>query len=181
MNIKDAFPHLDEKEEVALVLRKHPFVLLWIGLKGFLMLILPPILYLFFLIFSPNVLEFSDGSLVPHLAVLGVSLYYLFLWLFLYIHWLEFYLDVWVVTNERVINVDQRRLFSRRISEVRLVQVQDVTTVVEGFFHTFLKFGDIDLQTAAEQGKFTFKNIPNPDSVREVIVKLMEKHQSPNK
>ncbi|MEK7130086.1 MAG: hypothetical protein AAB793_00350, partial [Patescibacteria group bacterium] len=96
MNLKDAFSHLDENEKVSLVLRKHPFVLLWIGIKGFLMLILPPILYLAILIFSPEVLEFSEESLVPHLAVLGVSLYYLFLWLFLYIHWLEFYLDVWV-------------------------------------------------------------------------------------
>ncbi|MEK7130170.1 MAG: PH domain-containing protein, partial [Patescibacteria group bacterium] len=176
-----AFSHLDENEKVSLVLRKHPFVLLGMALKGFLMLFFPPILYLAIYIFSPETLEFSEGSLAPYLAVLGASLYYLFLWLFLFIHWLEFYLDVWVVTNERVINVDQRRLFSRRVSEVRLVQVQDVTTEVEGFFHTFIKFGDIDLQTAAEQGKFTFKNIPNPDSVREVIVKLMEKHQSPGK
>lgn len=181
MNLKDAFPHLDEKEEVALVLRKHPFVLLGMAIKGFLMLFIPPILYLAFLFFSPESLEFSEGSLMPYLAVLGISLYYLFLWLFLFVYWLEFYLDVWVVTNERVINVDQRRLFSRRVSEVRLVQVQDVTTEVEGMFHTFFKFGDIDLQTAAEQGKFTFKNIPNPDSVREIIVKLMEKHQSPGK
>src|SRR3990172_3831441 len=161
MNLKDAFPHLDENEQIALVMRKHPLVLLRMATQGFLMLFLPPVLYLVVLTFSPAVLEFPEDSLMSHLALLGASLYYLFLWLFLYIHWLEFYLDVWVVTNERVINVDQRRLFSRRVSEVRLVQVQDVTTVVEGFFHTFLKFGDIDLQTAAEQGKFTFKNIPN--------------------
>src|SRR3990167_7284967 len=123
MNLKDAFPHLDENEQIALVMRKHPLVLLRMATQGFLML-------------------------------------------FLFVHWLEFYLDVWVVTNERVINVDQRRLFSRRVSEVRLAQVQDITSEVEGFLHTFFKFGDINLQTAAESGKFTFKNIPNPDNVR---------------
>ena len=83
-----------------------------------------------------------------------------------------------MVTNERVINVDQRRLFSRRVSEVRLAQVQDITSEVEGFLHTFFKFGDINLQTAAESGKFTFKNIPNPDNVRETILKLMEKNKT---
>jgi len=178
MDISSAFPHLDENEQVVLVLRKHPLVLLKMALQGFLMFFLPPVLYLAVLIFSPAILEFSEGSLVPYLAVLGASLYYLFLWLFLYIHWLEFYLDVWVVTNERVINVDQRRLFSRRVSEVRLAQVQDITSEVEGFLHTFFKFGDIDLQTAAEENKFTFKNISNPDNVRETILKLMEKNKA---
>ena len=177
-NLKDAFPHLDENEQVALVMRKHPLVLLRMAVQGFLMLFLPPVLYLAVLIFSPAVLELADDSLMPHLAVLGASLYYLFLWLFLFVHWLEFYLDVWVVTNERVINVDHRRLFSRRVSEVRLAQVQDITSEVEGFLHTFFKFGDINLQTAAESGKFTFKNIPNPDNVRETILKLMEKNKA---
>src|SRR3989304_3992544 len=132
MNLKDAFPHLDENEQMALVMRKHPLVLLRMAVQGFLMLFLPPVLYLAILIFSPAVLEFPDDSLMPHLALLGASLYYLFLWLFLFVHWLEFYLDVWVVTNERVINVDQRRLFSRRVSEVRLAQVPGITSQVGG-------------------------------------------------
>ena len=178
MNLKDAFPHLDENEQMALVMRKHPLVLLRMAIQGFLMLFLPPVLYLAVLIFSPAALEFPEDSLMLYLALLGASLYYLFLWLFLFVHWLEFYLDVWVVTNERVINVDQRRLFSRRVSEVRLAQVQDITSEVEGFLHTFFKFGDINLQTAAESGKFTFKNIPNPDNVRETILKLMEKNKT---
>src|SRR4030067_3861182 len=119
MNLKDAFPHLDENEQMALVMRKHPLVLLRMAIQGFLMLFLPPVLYLAILIFSPATLGFPEDSLVLYLALLGASLYYLFLWLFLFVHWLEFYLDGWVVGNERGSNVDQRGRFCRRGSWVR--------------------------------------------------------------
>lgn len=177
MHLSDAFPHLDENEKAVLTLRKHPIVMLSVALKGIGLLFLPPIAYGVLSASVPEFFNFTDGSPTPYFIVLGVSLYYLYLWLFLYVHWLEYYLDVWIVTSERVINIDQRRLFSRRISEMRLAQVQDCTTEVEGMLHTFFRFGDIDLQTAAKENKFTFKNIPRPDDVQGIILKLMKENQ----
>lgn len=177
MHLSDAFPHLDEKEIAVLTLRKHPIVMLGAAMKGLGLLFLPPVMYGLFTATTPDFFNFTEGSPLPYLIILGVSIYYLYLWLFLYVHWLEYYLDVWIVTPERIINIDQRRLFSRRISEMRLAQIQDCTTEVEGMLHTFFRFGDIDLQTAAKENKFTFKNIPRPDDVQGIILKLMKENQ----
>jgi hypothetical protein len=85
----------------------------------------------------------------------------------------DYFLDIWIVTNERVINIEQHGLFSRTISELRLNQVQDITSETAGFLGTFLTYGNVFIQTAAERERFQFKNIDNPDDVKLIIAKLV--------
>ncbi len=85
----------------------------------------------------------------------------------------DYYLDSWIVTNERIINIEQMGLFSRKISEMRLNQVQDITSEMKGFLETFLTYGDVIIQTAGEKVEFHFKNIDNPDEVKLRIARLV--------
>ncbi|HCC83972.1 TPA: hypothetical protein DEP96_03945 [Candidatus Uhrbacteria bacterium] len=85
----------------------------------------------------------------------------------------DYFLDVWIVTTERVINIEQHGLFSRTVSELRLNQVQDITSETSGFLGTFLTYGNVFIQTAAERERFQFKNIDNPDDVKLTIAKLV--------
>ena len=81
----------------------------------------------------------------------------------------DYFLDMWIVTNERIINIEQRGLFSRVVSEMRLNQVQDISSHTHGFLETFLTYGDVTIQTAGEKLQFHFKNIDNPDDVKIAI------------
>lgn len=85
----------------------------------------------------------------------------------------DYFLDVWIVTNERIINIEQHGLFSRTVSELRLNQVQDITSETKGFLETFLTYGDVYIQTAGEKSRFQFKNIDNPDEVKLTIARLV--------
>lgn len=85
----------------------------------------------------------------------------------------DYFLDVWIVTNERIINIEQHGLFARTVSELRLNQVQDITSETKGFLETFLTYGDVHIQTAGEKSRFQFKNIDNPDEVKLTIAKLV--------
>ncbi len=85
----------------------------------------------------------------------------------------DYFLDIWIVTTERVINIEQHGLFSRTVSELRLNQVQDITSETSGFLGTFLTYGDVFIQTAGEHERFQFKDIDNPDDVKLTIAKLV--------
>ncbi|NTW46063.1 MAG: PH domain-containing protein [Candidatus Moranbacteria bacterium] len=101
----------------------------------------------------------------------------LFLWLTLFLIWIDVYFDVWIVTDERIVNIEQKDLFNRRVSELRYHTVQDVTSEVQGVVPSILGFGDVLVQTAGESPRFIFHNIPDPVAVKDQIMKLAERRR----
>ena len=87
-----------------------------------------------------------------------------------FINLTKYYLDVWYVTNKRLIDVDQRMLFHRDEAVLRLENIQDVATGAKGIIQTLLNFGNIRAQTAGERREFIMRDIANPERIREVIV-----------
>ena len=168
----DKLPIHEKDEKVELFLRRHRFVIF----KDFLMLIFlglaPFLLYFFFTIIMPSVFE---NQFIYISLVLGFSLYYFYIWLTFFHQFVDYYLDVWIVTNRRIINIEQKGLFHRTISEQRLYRIQDVTSDVKGIIPTMLRFGDIHVQSAGEQHWFNFKQVPNPYEIRKRILELVEK------
>jgi uncharacterized membrane protein YdbT with pleckstrin-like domain len=91
-------------------------------------------------------------------------------WLVFFTSFIDYYLDFWIVTNDRIINVEQH-LFARTISELDLYKIQDITGESRGFLQTMFNYGHVFVQTAGEVGRFNFEEVPGP---REVARKIME-------
>jgi uncharacterized membrane protein YdbT with pleckstrin-like domain len=87
---------------------------------------------------------------------------------------LDYYLDVWIVTNYRVIGVEQRGLFNRVVAEYKLFRIQDVLAEQKGFFSTVVDYGNVHIQTAGEQEVIQFKQIPNPNYIARELIRLIE-------
>jgi hypothetical protein len=115
----------------------------------------------------------QDPLLGPVFTVLA-SIYFLALWLFVSVQITDYFLDTWIVTTERIINIEQKGLFHRIASELDLAAVQDTTAEIHGVLPTVLTYGDVYVQTAGEKERFTFKSIDNPEHVKELIAKLVE-------
>lgn len=98
--------------------------------------------------------------------------FFLFLWLYSFLVWIDYYFDVWIVTNERIVNIEQKGLFTRRISELRFSRIQDVTATVNGIVPTVLNFGDVHVQTAAEEERFVFRQVSDPFAVKDAVMRL---------
>mgnify|MGYP003418741146 CR=1 FL=1 len=96
----------------------------------------------------------------------------LFLWLYGFLVWVDYYFDVWIITNERIVNIEQKGLFVRHISELRFSRVQDVTSSVNGLIPTMLNFGDVSVQTAAEEERFLFRQVGDPFAVKDAVMTL---------
>jgi len=92
-------------------------------------------------------------------------------WIISFVALADYYLDVWILTDKRVITVEQRNLFSRKESEFELSKIQEISVDINGFFPTLLDYGDIRARTASENPDFLFKQVGNPNSVKDAIMK----------
>lgn len=167
-------PHRQEGEKIIFLLRRHPAIIFFKILLWATVAILPLIFY--------YILGGILAGLFPHelfnpLVILFTSIFYLYVWLFMFFSFVDYYLDVWIVTNERIINIEMKGLFSRTASEQKLYRVQDVTSEIQGFFATIFNFGTVYIQTAGEQQRFIFKQISHPDLVAKKINTLVEENK----
>lgn len=161
-------------EKIIKVVRRNPYVVFKRFLVFVFMLIIPIGFLIFFYINYPYVFEDSLGKAV---IVLGTSAFYLFAWLLFFFSFMDYYLDIWVITSERIITIEQRGFFSRTICEQMMFRVQDVWSEVKGIIPTLLNFGEITVQNAGEEDTIVFHQASNPDKIRELIMKLADEQQ----
>jgi hypothetical protein len=158
-----------ESETVLRVIHRHWFDILthFIIIAIFLSLLfgslsLLPILY-------PNWL----GTEAERFTLFIENSLMLIVWLYAFLVWIDYFFDVWIITNERVINIEQKGLFSRSVSELKFSRIQDVTSEVHGLIPTMLNFGDVSVQTASEEDNFLFRRVPDPYHIKDVLMERL--------
>lgn len=103
------------------------------------------------------------------------NLFFIFIWITFFIIWIDYYFDVWIVTDKRIINIEQKGLFNRETNELRPEKIQNVTADIRGILPTFFNYGQLEIQTAGKPEKFIFHDIPDPYSVKALIMRLRKK------
>jgi membrane protein YdbS with pleckstrin-like domain len=157
------------RETIEAVLRRHVFNML--VPFGWSVVMLVPILL--------SVLSLSALGLITVPAIKASlwmfgGLYVVFVLSFLMMQWLFWYLDAWILTQERLIDIQLVTFFNRRISQVTFVQIQDVRITVQGTLASIFGFGDIKVQTAGKESFFELKSIPNARKWAERLSDLSE-------
>jgi len=155
---------IDENEKLIKVFRKHPFyMIIEFIILGIVAVI--PILFMNFL--------FSTDSLdVVYLIMFLYFIFLVILWVVGFVSWTNYYLDMWVLTDKRVISVEQNGLFSREISSLRLDRIQDVKVEVSGLIDTLLHIGSVQIQTAGTEKEFVIYSAKSPNIIREEILRF---------
>jgi len=80
-----------------------------------------------------------------------------------------------IVTDRNITQVLQYGLFSRKVSQLNIVNVEDVTSEQKGFIPTIFNFGTLKIETAGEQSNFNFNYCPNSNYCAKVILDAREK------
>ncbi len=164
-------PNQRPGERTVLFLRRHWFTVAGIAGALLMLLAIPLVLGL---AFWPTVSRWlADPALGPVVVTLA-GMYVLSAWLFAFLEFTDYYLDTWIVTTERIRNVEQHGLFNRTASELHLSNVQDVTSEIRGVVRTFFNYGDVHIQTAGEQKRFNFKGIEKPEDVKQTVLRLAQ-------
>lgn len=86
----------------------------------------------------------------------------------------DFYYDILIVTDRRLVDIDQQQLFYRQISQLSLEDVEDVTSIVKGMFPTFFNYGTVRIQTAGEKENFVVEHVRHPREIATIILDLSQ-------
>ena len=164
---------LFENEKVLLIVRKHWFVMARTAILFFVLLFAPVIGSFLF----PYVKTAIPEDLLYAGTNFFVSLYFAAISAFLFFEWMDYYLDTWIITSRRIIDIEQQGLFSRHVAEIPLSRVQDITIEVNGILETFLGFGTIRIQTAGERD-FFIHDVPRLQELKNAILSQLEINQT---
>jgi hypothetical protein len=171
---------LEADEVVLRVVRRHWFYIVVNVLPLVLALALPLILLFFGASYIPDALASFATNFIPHLMFLYTA-WVLGIWMTLASLWTDYYLDIWCITNKRIIKIDQVALFRRKTGSFRLERMQDVNVEVNGILATLLDYGSVHVQTAsADLEEFKAIFLPKPQEIKSIILEagdaLMKEH-----
>lgn len=143
-------------ERISTVVKNHPFVLLWPGIQFVLMAVVGIAVILFW----SNQLS---GPIAMVFFAVGAGLFFR--------HYYTYNQSVFIITSQRVIYVDQRGFWTRKIVETELSQIQEVSSDTSGVVKTIVHFGDLHIKTAgtSQGGEIVVKNIARPYDVQQKI------------
>lgn len=158
---------LSENEKIISVVHRH-WIVVARKMTLIILLLIPLIGILFFVSYAPQ--------RVVGLILYAVTIYFLFVLFLAFRSWVDYYLDMWILTDKRLIDIEQTGLFQREVSEIPLFRIQDMTVSIPGFTATFLKFGTITVQTAGEKD-FYIPDIPRVYEIKDLIMNQIQRNQ----
>lgn len=147
---------LKDEESIQAMVRRHLVSLLPSLFLAMLFIVIP-----FFFLFP----LFSYG--LAGVIIFGVSVVLGILWsMRTFFLW---HADVLIITNLRIVDVDQRGLLSRKVTEAQYENIQDVSWKREGVFQTIFRMGSVQVQTAGSSQTIEAHGVPFPQKVHELI------------
>lgn len=166
------FPSQQPDEKIVLAVREHWFRLFS---KFALIAILSLVPFLIrLLLFETDILDLTPT--VDSIITVISHLYYLGLLVALFIVFVLYYLNLHVVSEERVVDIDQVGLLFHEISELNIETIEDVTSQTKGLIGNILNYGPVFVQTAGATERFEFENVSNPARIASIILELYEQH-----
>ena len=171
--MRELFPGQNDDEKIFIAVREHPVILaikvgVWAMLLGLLFVFrayVPDI--------APTLFEGTAGTVISVLQ----QVYVLFLALSIFIIFVLYYLNLHIVTEMRIVDIDQVGLFKHQVSTLNISQIEDVTSDTTGVLGTLFDFGTVFIQTAGSKERFEMLNIPHPGRLSKIIIDLFEQQQ----
>ena len=146
-----------DDEELLFVFRKHPIVMR----KGLLLAAIVLLLGTVPSLIKPE-FTYLFGGLA---AGLVVSM------LVLLPFWISWYYSVYIVTDQRLIQINQKGFWNRSVVDIGLPQIQMVNYEIAGLQETLFKFGTIMMQTFV--GDLIIHDVHNPEKIQKKLIGIL--------
>ena len=148
-----------ENEEVLYVFRKHPVVMR----KGLVLGMLGPLLGIIPAAIKPDLgFGFFFGGLAVGI-LLGLLVFSP--------SWISWHFSVFIVTNQRFIQITQKGLFHRTVNDLGLTHIQSINYEVLGLQETLLGFGTIKMQTY--MGDLVIHDVHHPAKIQKKLLSIL--------
>ena len=155
--------NLHEGEKVDIVIRRHwiAFVLLWVYVISWLLL---------------------SGVLIGLTGISSATLFlavifWMYYSLFIYVSWLNYELDLFIFTNNRVVCIEQKSFLNRAVWETTLDKIQEVGMETKGLLANIFDYGTLSIMTAGSTPSFDMSFSPKPMQSSRYINNLVDKYR----
>lgn len=156
---KKYFDDQFDDETVLFVFRKHPIVMR----KGLVLACLGPLI---------GVLP---AAIKPELGFTaffgGLALGFILGGLLFFPAWIGWYYSVFIVSDQRLIQITQKGLFHRSVVDLGLNQIQMVNYEIAGLQQTLLGFGTIMMQTYV--GDLVIHDLHHPAKIQKKLLHIL--------
>ncbi|MGE0057624.1 MAG: hypothetical protein AB7P33_01705 [Dehalococcoidia bacterium] len=168
---KFPFP-LQDGESVLQVSRRH-WWFLWPSIALRTLFLLGPVLVIWFIFDAAGAYDGVGKQIFWVLSLLWVGYWAVIIFLI----WYRYRHDVWVITNQRIVDVYKQNPFNLRVSSADLVNVQDISVSRRGILQSALNFGDIACQTSGARDVFLLTGLPDPTATQALIDKERDRER----
>lgn len=167
---------LDPNEHILKTVHRHWIMLLQRIFSLVVFVVMPPLAWIIVLILQAVQIDLpvDFAHYTSHFIYLYLT-WLLFLWMSLAHMLVNHYLDVWIITSQRIITIDQQGFFRRHIGSFRLEKLQDINIEINGIIATFLDYGTVEVETASESmGEFRAHHLPHPQALKALILEATD-------
>ncbi len=120
------------------------------------------------------------GDNIITFTVLILSILFLFSFMIVSVIFTNYYLDSLILTNRRLIDCEQKRLFFRDVATIPISNIVDIKAETKGIIQTFFDFGSLSVQTAAEVEEVIIHGLIRPYEVKDAIVQIFQAYGTKN-
>lgn len=165
---------LEENEIILDKVRKHWIVYVEdFFLHAFGCILFGSIIFFFLIVVKSPLLAEVVSSSVELLLLAFILLF----WTSFFYGWTKSYFDVWYLTNQHIIAINQKQLFEREEAFMELSRIQDVFFEKNSFLSTFLGYGKLKVQSAGTDQEFVIEYVRNVERVAHTIMELRDEMQ----
>lgn len=159
-------------ETIILFLRSHVITnISWIIL-AIILILLPPIIILFLPLLK---MDFLSSPAAARFTTVYILFYYLMVFSYVFVSFMHWFYNVFIVTSERIVDIDYSDIVTHNIAIASLSHVQDVNYTQSGFISGFFNYGNLFVQTAGNEVNFEAHSIPKPREATHIIGDLTGK------
>lgn len=164
-----SFQTQKEKETIILFLRSHLITNLpWI-LISLVLIILPPIILALLSNFGFGFPSIPSAS---RFALVFALFYYFLVFSYVFISFLHWFYNVFIVTSERIVDIDYSDIVVHNMAETKLNHIEDVRYTQSGFIASSFNYGNLFVQTAGTEENFEAFFVPKPAEATDIITQL---------
>ncbi len=159
-----------ENEQIILFLRSRFITnISWMTFTIFL-IFLPAIITFLLPLFQIN---FLSSDIVTHFTTIYVIFYYLIVFSYILINFLTWFYNIFIVTADRIVDINYLDIVVHNVSETKLKQIEDVRYSQSGFIPTLFNYGNLFVQTAGTEENFEANCIPKPKEATDIIAGIL--------
>lgn len=153
--------NLDPGEQVLLVTRRYFFTLLHWIFVAFFLIVMP-----FFLLFP--LFAWGKWGIAFFIYSIAVGL---LLFLKIYVVW---NFNTLVITNKRVIKTRQHGFFDRKVFEMLISRINDVSHHIKGVWGTIFRYGVLHIVAGNGETVLDFASMKNPGKALRILNNLLQ-------